>query len=134
MQKPLFDRWVFLVPGLLIVSCGGQPEPEGTSFAKQVLPLLNRHCAICHLSDDAQGGFSLYPRPYESLVAVKSTQSPLALVEPGSPRASYVYHKLMGSQETVNGSGVSMPYQRDPLHEAELSVIRQWIDEGANNN
>ena len=86
------------------------------------------------MGDGAQGEFSFYPSPYQSMVGVKSVQSPLALIEAGSSEASYLYRKMVGSHQTANGSGASMPYQRELLGESELVMVRQWIDEGANEN
>jgi hypothetical protein len=130
-QKPERVLCCWLVLGLLS-AC--QPEPEGVSFSSQVLPLLNRHCVVCHMEQGAQGDFSLYPSPYQKLVGVKSAQSPLALIEPGSPEASYVYHKMTGTQLTVKGSGDSMPFERDLLAAAELDLVHQWITQGARDN
>jgi len=119
---------------VLMLMGGCQPAVELTSFDQEVMPLFNRHCAVCHMGDGAQGEFSFYPLPYQSMVGVKSVQSPLALIEAGSAEASYVYHKMMGTQQAVNGSGAGMPYQRELLGETELAMVRQWIDEGANEN
>lgn len=93
-----------------------------------------RHCVICHLPGDEQGDLGLYPDPFGSLAGAASNQSPLLRVQPGSAERSYLYHKLIGSQASVGGSGVQMPYQRDPLESDQLDLIRQWIDQGARQN
>lgn len=128
-------EWRSGLPLTLLMLLGGcQPAVELTSFDQEVMPLLDRHCAVCHMGDGAQGEFSFYPSPHQAMVGVKSVQSPLALIEAGSAEASYLYLKMVGSQQTVNGSGASMPYQRELLSETELAIVRRWIDEGANEN
>lgn len=84
---------------------------------------------MCHVEGAELGGLKLYPDAWTQLVGVTSTQSPLKLVEPGSPDRSYLYAKLMGTQVTAGGSGLRMPAQ--PLGAEELETIRRWIAEGA---
>lgn len=85
----MLNRPVCFLALFIVVLCGCQPAENEVSFENAVLPLLNKHCAVCHMGDGAQAGFSLYPSPYQKLVGIKSVQSPLALVEPGSSSSSY---------------------------------------------
>lgn len=131
----MYNNARYSLVAIVFVLVGCQPAADLTvSFDEDVLPLLNRHCAVCHMGEGAQGEFSLYPTPYQSLVNAKSKQSSLVLVEPGSKQNSYLYHKLLGTQKEVNGSGASMPYQRNLLMEADLAIIFKWIEEGATQN
>lgn len=104
------------------------------SFNEQVVPLLKRHCVMCHMAGGAQGKFSLYPGPYLNIVAAPSSQSKLSQVEPGSLQNSYLFHKLTGTHIKAGGSGASMPYQRDSLPKTDIVTIRQWIKQGAKDN
>ena len=72
------------------------------------------------------------------MVGVPSTQLPsMALVEPGNPSASWLMHKLDGTQETfagqcVGGScGLSMPIRQSQLLPVVREAIRDWIAAGA---
>ena len=103
----------------------------GVSFDREVLPILKRHCVICHMAGDTQGNFGLHPEPYLSLVSAPSGQSQLKVVEPGSLEDSYLYHKLMGTQASVGGEGTHMPYQRELLTKTDIDIISRWIIEGA---
>ena len=132
---------LLLVCLLAVAACDpGAPESEsesgsgsGSEFQQVVVPLLNRHCVMCHMADGAQGDFSLHPHPHASLVGAPSTQSELMLVVAGDVEGSYLYHKLVGSHLSVGGTGASMPYQRELLDEADIDVIAQWIAQGAGN-
>lgn len=109
---------------------------EEVSFGREVMPILKRYCVICHLPDSAQGKLSLYPNAYENIVSMPSSQSPLLLVDPSSSKQSYLYHKLMGTQGTIGGTGKRMPYLHDSLSldGSDLEIIRIWIEQGAKNN
>jgi len=61
------------------------------------------------------------------LVGIASTQDANILrVNPGNPDTSYLIQKLEGTA----GSGVQMP-PNNPISQAEIDVIRQWITAGA---
>ncbi len=121
--------WVALM--LILVLAGCDSAPSGPSFSREIVPLLKRHCVMCHMEGGAQGGLSLHPQAHKKLVDVPSAQSNLPLITPGSAQDSYLYHKLRGSHLDVGGSGDSMPYQRDLLDAADLELIQQWIAHGA---
>jgi hypothetical protein len=89
---------------------------------------------MCHLPGAAQADLVLYPDAWSELVGIPSSQSPLPLVEPGSADKSYLYLKLIDTQETQDGSGVQMPFQQNPLDAARLEAIRLWIEQGAKKN
>ncbi|MEX2149548.1 MAG: hypothetical protein WD793_05010 [Steroidobacteraceae bacterium] len=103
------------------------------AFADRVVPILNQRCVMCHVDGGALGELSLYPDPWTRLVGIASTQSPLKLVEPGSPEKSYLYAKLLGTHHKAGGSGLRMPAQQGPLTAEDLETIRQWILKGALN-
>jgi hypothetical protein len=119
---------------LLLLLVGCESKNTGPSFKQAVVPILNRHCVMCHMDQGAQGELSLHPQPYAAMVGVSSSQSDMLLVTPGDVQASYFYHKLQGSHLDVGGEGESMPYQRDLLAAEELNTVEQWIAQGANNN
>jgi len=123
---------VSLVAALAIVT--PVAAGDGGEFADRVMPIFNQRCVMCHVEGGALGELSLYPDPWTRLVGVASTQSPLKLVEPGSPEKSYLYAKLLGTHDKGGGSGLRMPVQQDPLTAEDLETIRQWILKGALND
>lgn len=128
--KRVVKGLMLLMPALLATA----KPVEDISFNQGVLPILKRHCIICHMAGGAQGEFSLYPDPYENLVAAGSKQSRFLQVKPGSVEDSYLYHKLVDTHLSVGGEGASMPYQRDLLESADIEIIRGWILQGAKRN
>ena len=107
---------------------------DGVSFQNDVLPVLTTRCVMCHMDGAEQAHLSLYPEAWARLVGVPSTQSPLKRVEPGAPDKSYLYLKLIGTQEVAGGNGLRMPFQQDPLAPEELELLRKWIEQGAAQN
>ena len=64
---------------------------------------------------------------YMMLVGVASSQNAgIQRVAPNNPNASYLVQKLEGTA----GTGVQMP-PNDPLEQADIDTIRQWISAGA---
>ena len=120
-------RFYILVSAAVI----GTAQAGSVSFEKDVVPILNSYCVMCHLPGGAQGGLSLYPDAWSELVGVPSKQSTLLQVEPGSPDKSYFYIKLIDSGESVGGSGLLMPIQQPPLDPGQIETIRLWIEQGA---
>ena len=121
-----------LLFALPLASCSS--SADFISFNEEVLPVLNRHCVLCHLPGAEQAELGLYPDAWSQLVGIPSSQSSLSRVEPGSPDKSYLYLKLIGTQETDDGSGLQMPFQQNPLDPAQIEAIRLWIEQGAKQN
>jgi cytochrome c553 len=111
------------------------PSALGVSFSKEIQPIFNNYCVVCH-QGAGQAGLTLEPNlSYTKLVGVPSTESTAELrVKPGSPDQSYIIAKLQGTQVQAGGSGAQMPYGAAPLAQAQISLIQQWIAEGAPNN
>jgi hypothetical protein len=111
------------------------PSVSGVSFSKDVQPIFGSSCAICHQGSTPPGGLSLeLGSAYTNLVNVKSTESALMRVAPGSPDKSYIINKLMGTQAQAGGSGAQMPFGASPLSQSQINLIQQWISQGAKNN
>jgi methionine-rich copper-binding protein CopC len=87
-------------------------------------------CSPCHSGASAPEGLMLdAAHSYNLLVGVPSTEVPtLDRVKPGDPVNSYIIIKL------TNGAGIvgqQMPLGENPLPQATIDVIRQWITNGA---
>lgn len=105
---------------------------DGVSYKADIVPLIKSRCVVCHLPGAAQAALELHPRGgYDSLVGVKSSQSPLLRVAPGKPEDSYLYRKLTGTQLAAGGSGERMPFGEAPLSAADIEKVRLWIEAGA---
>ena len=107
------------------------------SFATQIqAQILTPACTACH-SDDGRtpsAGMNLRSgTAYASLVGVASSGKPGAIrVIAGNPSGSYLVQKLEGAADIV---GLRMPRTGPPyLTDAQVALIRQWIQNGAPNN
>lgn len=118
------------------VDCTDPGSVETTvSFSSDVLPIFSFNCVICHQTGAANANLILETgKAYENLVAVESTQSDLLRVKPGDPSASYLNHKLMGTQMEVGGTGAQMPLGLGALPATDLDTIATWIQQCAPNN
>jgi hypothetical protein len=68
---------------------------------------------------------------YANLVGAASEEAMgLNRIEPGDPQASYLWHKLSGTQLDVGGSGTPMP-QIGMLTAEQMQAIEDWIVGGA---
>ncbi len=68
---------------------------------------------------------------FSNLVNRQSVQVALDLVEPNDAENSYLIHKLDGRAGIV---GDRMPPAGPFLSQADIDVIKQWINAGAQNN
>ena len=120
----------FLLAALSVASHAGQPpEPNLTNH---IQPIFNAYCVVCHLEGGALGNLVLEEGyAFEQLVSRQSTQAPLKLVEPYQLDASYLIYKLEGKQLEAGGSGKAMPFDGTTLSDEEITVIKTWITEGA---
>ena len=110
--------------GLLIpVLSNAQEEP--VSFAKDVYPILRDNCFGCHQPAKQMGGYLM--TDYNSLMMAGESGSPA--IVPGNSKESYLIHEIA----VVDGKA-EMPKEGKPLAEAEIELIRRWIDQGAVND
>ena len=109
----------------------GEDTAGAHSFLVDIWPIFDEHCS-CH--EDANGAGKLrlaMDDAYTNIVDKPSIQAPMMmLVAPGSAEQSYLWHKLNDTQDDVDGKGKKMP-PGGKLKAAELELIQQWIDEGA---
>jgi hypothetical protein len=114
---------------------GGTEPPDPTAtFSRVQSEIFTPTCARvgCHDAFGAQQGLVLAAgSSYGNLVNVKSTESSLDRVEPGSPQASYLYIKITGS---AGLTGDRMPLGLAPLDDAQLKLVSDWIRRGAPND
>ena len=115
------------------------PDDRPVSYSDDVSPIFRTSCAVsgCHdsVTQEAQQDLS---RPFDPILGAVGVPSLEAIglnrIEPGSSSTSYLVIKLLGTQSIVGGSGDRMPLGSSPLSNAQISVIRRWIDDGAKNN
>jgi mono/diheme cytochrome c family protein len=97
-----------------------QPAAARIDYQRQIRPILAKRCLECHSSDKRKGGLSLATYA-DALEGGRNG----AAIRPGISATSLLVHRLTGEVEP------QMPKDEDPLTDAELTLIRQWIDQGA---
>lgn len=119
-------------------SSGDESSSTGApaiDYVTQIQPIWNTACT-CHLMgpsgtmtatvltlNEEVSYMNLVDAPSEEAVGMDR-------IEPGDAQASYLWHKLEGTQIAVGGSGSAMP-QIGMLTEEQSGAIQAWIMQGA---
>ena len=136
---------VIATAGLLrcVLACDGlsgstAPQtPRPVSFSQDVQPIITTACAGCHSPGGLADlfGVEMFLREgeaYDAIVNKTSVfRSDLTLVVPGDSAISLFYLKVASDTTPFGGR---MPRSAPVLTDEELATIRDWIDEGAENN
>lgn len=113
----------------------GEPQPDsGHALAADVQPIFDQYCTAggCHAADAPQAGLDLTPgQSRNNLLRAAAQDMAADLVVPGNPTSSYLMLKLEGK----GASGLQMPRTQygdgEPLPEASIAIIENWIIAGA---
>lgn len=108
--------WVSIVSG-------AHGADEKVTFDDHIKPLFNQRCASCHNPNNKSGDLDV-----TNFTAMMLGGGSGAVVEVGEPSGSYLY-KLI-----THESSPEMPPDADRLPDAELELVRQWIEGGALEN
>lgn len=138
-----------LMMAVALAACGGSGEsptgPDGgedtrvvltdPSFSTDIQEIIQRRgCSASQCHGSGTGEMTLTSSAatnYSAWVDVEAVSEPSFLrVEPGDPENSYVIIKLEGRQSV----GARMPLGAPPLDDIDLTNIRNWISQGAQNN
>lgn len=116
---------------LAVAACSPPP-----TYQRVQTEVLDKSCTFsaCHTASAPAEGLSLDAPAHAKLVNVKAHgagATDLTLVVPGKPEASYLYQKLTQASPRV---GAQMPNNGDPLDDARLGLVHDWIAAGAENN
>ena len=93
---------------------------EKIDFDRQIRPLLESRCATCHSDRKLSGGLSMVNRQ----TLLKGGEHG-AVVVPGNSAESLLIRRVAGVD-----SGRKMPLKGEPLSDAEIGLLRAWIDQG----
>ena len=119
-------------------SSPSSPSPTPTvTFSTQIQQqIFNPACTACHTDEGRTPSSNLNLKSgvsISNLVNVASVGKAGAVrVIPGNPTGSYLIQKLEGASDIV---GLRMPRNGPPfLTTEQVTLIRQWIQNGAPNN
>lgn len=105
------------------------PVPEEISYAEDIQPIFNQSCggSGCHVNNSRNGvNLSSYSATMNSVGSNYAKK----IVQPGDPDNSPLVDKIEPNPEI----GGRMPQSASPLTNNEISKIRKWITDGAQNN
>jgi hypothetical protein len=120
---------------LLVIAAGlaacdkvEQLQLQKVTYADDVGPILQKHCAECHVAGQqgaVASGFLM--DSYESVMKGSRFGS---VIDPGSAISSSLYILVSAKADLT----ISMPHGKDPLSAEEIETIRVWIENGAVEN
>jgi mono/diheme cytochrome c family protein len=132
MKLLIKSRILSTITGLMIIvlaSCSDkgveptvEPGPTFISYADDIQPIFNANCSGCHAGGN-QGGLTL--DNYASLIQGGNSG---AVIVAGDPDGSLLIQRLEG---TVTPQ---MPLGQTPLPSSQIQTIRDWIENGAEDN
>lgn len=105
---------------LLIPIAAAAPASGQVDFAHQVVPVLRKHCAECHMDEASKGGLSMNTR--ESLL--EGSEDGL-VVEPGNAAGSLMLEVMLTSDKSER-----MPPKGPRVPADQVEILRKWIDGG----
>ncbi len=111
-----------LVACLFLTAAVHAAEDPPVDFVKQIKPILADRCVECHNSETIFGELNLQSRE----LAFRKRKLAPALV-PGEPEKSMLYLALTLPPKDKK----AMPATGHRIPKDEVSLIRQWIKEGA---
>ncbi len=97
------------------------PEEE-IDYNTQVKPIINAHCISCHGGVKKNGGFSML---FENEAKGK-TDSDVPAILPGHADQSEMIRRLQSHDPEER-----MPYEKAPLSNDEIDILKKWIGQGA---
>ena len=123
--------------GLLVASCGGKNDDEGSgtpvAFSQVESVFQSNGCQGCHPgvnpSLNLQDG-----KAYDDLVGIKALEDPdLYRVVAGDPENSFLYLKVGGAPVIgdIPAVGSRMPPGAPPISAEDMKIIHDWIAQGA---
>lgn len=117
--------WMFAV-SLIVVAAPAVAQDKNkakVTYQDQVQAIFRSRCNSCHNADKQKGGLNL-----ESFTTTIAGGSSGKVVEPGDPDGSTILGLVMQTDEP------KMPPNSPKIPDAEIAIIRQWIEGGALEN
>jgi mono/diheme cytochrome c family protein len=95
---------------------------QKVDFEKQIQPIFEANCIKCHGPAQQKSGLRVDRRA----VMLKGGDYGVAAITPGDPKKSYLLDLIKDSDPATR-----MPPKSDPLTAEQISLLEQWIAEGA---
>ncbi|MDH5382498.1 MAG: hypothetical protein OEW75_16715, partial [Cyclobacteriaceae bacterium] len=112
-----FSNLLLFILLLSLIACADDP----ISYNNDIRPILTTKCLSCHGGVKKNGGFSLL---FES-DALGLTASGAHAIIPGDPSNSELIKRISNPDPKLR-----MPYEKPPLSENEIELLKKWIKQG----
>ncbi len=121
MRRPIV-LWICIPLVLSSVGLLRAEEPaKPVDYLTEIKPLLAQRCASCHGAETQKSGFRV-----DSAAALIQGGDTGEAIVPGKPDESLLVHAITGT------NGVTKMPPKDPrLTEAEINLLKRWIEQGA---
>ena len=119
-----FAKWrpvVCLVASLLVATCAAAEDK--VTYDDHLAPILRQRCSTCHSGTTKKADLDV--TNYLSLMQGGASG---AVIEPGDADASYLFSLVTHEAEPF------MPQNADKMPDAEIDLLRSWINAGALEN
>ncbi len=129
------------VAGLLCFAC--KSDDSGVSYARDIAPILEDRCNVCHHPASKLG--LDFANPFDPEVGIVGKANTWAaphdppsdyefIVDPFKPENSAIVAKVRDLDLDSGSDGNTMPYALDVLSDEELSAVEAWITAGAKDD
>ena len=119
------------VAALLFVTAPALSIRAEVSFEKDILPVFKERCLDCHQATREVNGKKKEPKAglrLDAAWAIMKGGENGAIVKPKESAKSSLHEVLVLPADDDS----HMPPKGDPLTPAQIALVKQWIDEGAN--
>jgi len=125
VSVPTRRTWPFRVIGVTLLLCAAHFPTQTTAqpsiaFDRDIRPILEGKCLSCH-----GGSLQLSKLDLRTRETALSGGARGPVLVPGSAERSRLYRMVAGLEQPA------MPMQGTPLEASQLTLLKQWIDEGA---
>lgn len=111
-----------LVIKLLLIATGMQAQATDVDFVRDVRPIFQKHCYVCHGAERQKSGFRLDIKSE----AFRGGDGWGPGIIPGKAGDSPLIELVTSDDENSR-----MPPEGEPLSVDEIRILTRWIDEGA---
>lgn len=120
MRYRILPLLLLLASPALAQKPDAKPTSKVVTYKDHVAPLLRTHCLNCHNADKARADLNV--ATYQALMAGGSSGE---AVTPGNAEKSRLYRMVAHLEEP------HMPPKQPKIPEADLALLKTWIDSGA---
>jgi hypothetical protein len=116
-------------------------DNDAVSYVNDVKPILLGSCAIatCHGGSTGRSGLAMENAEYSTMITATGDVTTILngtglVIIPGSASQSNLYRKTLNTTDPLFPFGSRMPFAGPELSPIQKAKIRDWIDQGAQNN